>query len=98
MSYISAFFIAIFQFGFDDVPNDVNVLGLVIFEGIFVFLLLQFMHRNDNEYIKNILVSSLNQLNEKNIYPTLIFLVKEFKKFSDIENVVEIERDDLNEL
>ena len=84
MSYISAFFIAIFQFGFDDVPNDVNVLGLVIFEGIFVFLLLQFMHRNDNEYIKNILVSSLNQLNEKNIYPTLIFLVKEFKKFSDI--------------
>lgn len=84
MCYFSSLYIVIFQMGFDLIPNDINVLGLIIFEAIFVFLYIKFSYRNDSLYIKNVLVSPLNQLNEKNIYGTLIFLIKEFKIFSDI--------------
>ena len=84
MCYISTALIAIFQMSSDVVPNDVNLLGLLIAEFILVYLLMHIYHRNDHLYIKNILVNSLRDLNDRNIYNTLVFLIKEFKVFLDI--------------
>lgn len=84
MCYMSSIIIAIFQFSADILPNDVNIFGIIICESIFVYLILLYFHRNDTLYIKNIIVNPLNQLNEKNIYGTLIFLIKEFRSFSDV--------------
>ena len=84
MCYISMAITLFFQLVFDKVPNDINIIGMLIFESIFVYFILRFIHRNDQCYIKNILVSSFKHLNESNIYGTLIFLLKEFKIFSDV--------------
>ena len=84
MCYISSLLIAIFQFGIDSLPNDVDLLGFIIFESILAYLLVSVSHRNDNLYIKNILVTPVNQIRENNVYGTLIFLIKEFKFFSDV--------------
>ena len=84
ISYLSAGFIAIFTFGSNSYPNDINIIVLVIIECLISLAFIIFSHSWDDDYIKNILVNPLQNLNDKNIYQTLIFLIKEFNSFQDI--------------
>ena len=84
MSFISSFFIAIFLFSYDKYPNDMDMVGLIIVEVILTIGCMFAFHKNEENYIKKILVDHFSLLNEKNIYPALTFLIKEFKVFSDV--------------
>ena len=90
MCYISSLLIAIFQFGIDSLPNDVDLLGFIIFESILAYLLVSVSHRNDNLYIKkgisrdletaNKIKSILEEQNKKVTIKEKYLTNKEFKE------------------
>jgi len=84
MSYFAASFIAIFTFSNDSYPNDINIIILFCIECLISLFIIIISHSWDDDFIKNILVNPLQNLNDKNIYQTLIFLIKEFNIFQDI--------------
>ena len=84
MSYFAASIIAIFTFSSDSYPNDINVIILFCIEYLVSLFIIIVSHSWDDDFIKNILVNPLQNLNDKNIYQTLIFLIKEFNIFQDI--------------
>ena len=86
LSYFAAAFIAIFTFCSNSYPNDINIIILIIIECLIALVIIIISHSWDDDYIKNILVNPLQNLNDKNIYQTLIFLIKEFNIFQDINH------------
>ena len=86
LSYFASAFIAIFTFGSNSYPNDINIISLILIECLIALFIIIISHSWDDDYIKNILVNPLQNLNDKNIYQTLIFLIKEFNIFQDINH------------
>ena len=86
MSYFASGFLAIFTFGSNSYPNDINIFALIVIECLISSVIIILSHHWDDNLIKNILVYPLQNLNDKNIYQTLIFLIKEFNIFQDINH------------
>jgi hypothetical protein len=73
-----------FYYGFNEGPDDINLIFMLFLEFILAFLKYYFFHKNDASYVSNILINPLSQLNEKNIYYVLTYLCTQFRLFSDI--------------
>ena len=86
MSYFASGFIAIFTFGSNSYPNDINIFAWIDIECLISLVFIILSHHWDDNLIKNILVYPLQNLKDKNIYQTLIFLIKEFNIFQDINH------------
>jgi hypothetical protein len=73
-----------FYYGFNEGPKDINLLFMIFLEFILAFLKYYFQHKNDTQYVSNIVINPLSSLNESNIYEVLTYLCTQFRWFSDI--------------
>ena len=95
LSYISTAFILSFMIINNSYPNDLSIVLLLIMEIVISLIIYKIQHNNDSDLVKQLLVEPLSNLNEKNIFPVMIFTLKEFLKFNDLNQKFDDENLDI---